>query len=113
MRTYIQRATAVSLLLGLMGMPALAQTAVGTDFTYQGKLRRAGAAVNGTADFQFRLFDAPTGGNQIGSALNLSSVSVADGLFNTRLDFGVGAFNGSMEAKKCSPSFSTDRYTRT
>lgn len=94
MRLCFRRAMAVSMFLALLGMPALGQSAMGTDFTYQGKLRRNGAAVNGTADFQLRLYDAATGGAQIGAAQSLSNVSVADGLFNARIDFGADAFNG-------------------
>ena len=85
---------AASLLLVSTAAPALAQSAVGTDFTYQGKLQLWGAPVSGTADLQFRLFDSSTGGNQIGSTQSFNNVGVADGLFTSRIDFGIGAFNG-------------------
>jgi len=65
-----------------------------SSFTYQGKLRQSGSAVNGAADFQFRLFDAATGGTQIGGLQAINNVNVADGLFTTTINFGAGAFNG-------------------
>jgi hypothetical protein len=42
----------------------------------------------------FKLYDAGSGGNQIGSAIT-NSTSFANGLFTVNLDFGAGAFNGS------------------
>src|SRR5262245_17207316 len=73
---------------------ALGQGLVGSGFTYQGRLESGGAVVNGTADFQFRLFDAVTGGVQVGALQAVSNVSLAAGLFTTELDFGGAAFNG-------------------
>ncbi len=37
---------------------AAAPTAVGTAFTYQGRLLDNGASANGQYDFQFKLYDA-------------------------------------------------------
>jgi len=76
------------------------QAALGTAFTYQGQLKKAGNPVNGTCDFQFSLWDAagsgspPTGGNQIGSTQTKTGVSVSNGLFTVQLDFGADAFQG-------------------
>ena len=72
----------------------VAQTAVGTGFTYQGQLVQSGVAVDGDADLVFGLFDAPTGGNQIGSDLFLYAVPVEQGVFNVELDFGASVFTG-------------------
>ena len=66
--------------------PALA-SALTTAFTYQGQLRLNGNPVNTTCTIAFGLYDAATGGTQVGSTLN-QSISVANGLFTTRLDFG-------------------------
>lgn len=71
-----------------------ALTALGTAFTFQGHLKQAGSAVNGTCDFQFALYDSGFGGAQVGSTVGSSSVAVANGLFSTQLDFGGGAFDG-------------------
>jgi hypothetical protein len=70
---------------------ARAQT---TTFTYQGKLTDGGSPANGTYDLQFTLFDAMAAGNQIGSTLTQSSVSITNGGFTAQLDFGAGAFPG-------------------
>jgi hypothetical protein len=75
--------------------PAIAQeTSVGSSFSYQGELKNASGPVQGTCAFQFVLFDAPSGGAQVGTALN-QSVQVVDGLFTVQLDFGAGAFDGT------------------
>ena len=68
---------AVGLLLALVSSMSLAQepegqaaagpaAAVGTAFTYQGRLSDSSGPVNGTCDFRFRLFDAASDGNQVG-----------------------------------------------
>ncbi|MDQ7029935.1 MAG: tail fiber domain-containing protein [Ardenticatenia bacterium] len=71
------------------------QAAVGTAFTYQGRLLRDGNPVSDTCDFQFSLWDASGGGNQVGSTLTKANVAVSDGLFTVSgLDFGGSAFQG-------------------
>ena len=72
-------------------------TPLGTDFTYQGKLDLSGAPVNGTADFQFKLFGVLAGGSQIGSTLSANNVTVSDGAFTATLDFGATAFDAGDE----------------
>ncbi len=67
-------------------------------FTYQGQLKRAGVPMNGPIDARFSLWLNSTGQSpehQIGSALALDSVEVANGLFNVELDFGQNALNGN------------------
>jgi hypothetical protein len=73
---------------------AVAQTPVGSGFSYQGQLKDAGAPVNELADFKFGLWDAAAGGTQIGSTLSLAGVDVWNGLFTVWLDFGTSAFAG-------------------
>lgn len=70
------------------------QAAVGTAFTYQGKLNDAGSAANGLYDFQFRLYDASAGDGQVGSTISVANVEVEDGLFTVELDFG-SVFSGA------------------
>ena len=65
-----------------------------TAFTYQGQLRDGGTNANGTYTMIFKLYDAVTNGNQIGSAIT-NSATLANGLFTVDLDFGAGVFNGS------------------
>ncbi len=76
---------------------ALAVNAFGqsTAFNYQGRLADAGAAANGTFQFQFKLYDAPNGGAQVGGTLSDVSVLVTNGTFSTALDFGAAAFPGA------------------
>lgn len=56
-------------------------------FTFQGKLNDGGTAANGNYDMAFRIFDAETGGNQIGSTVNVTNVAVVNGIFSVELDF--------------------------
>ena len=73
--------------------PALA--AVGTAFTYQGRLTDGGSNASGTYDFEFKLYDASTGGSQVGSTVTQGDITVTAGLFTVSLDFGSSAFTGS------------------
>jgi hypothetical protein len=59
-----------------------------TAFTYQGQLKNGASAANGLHDFRFRLFDAATGGSQVGTAQCVDNVTVTNGLFTTTVDFG-------------------------
>src|SRR5205814_7244622 len=64
-------------------------------FSYQGRLTDNGQLANGTYDFQFRLFDAPTNGGQVQIVLAYPTVAISNGLFTTGLDFGSNVFNGT------------------
>jgi len=91
-------------LVALTALPlsmAYAATPVGTAFTYQGRLSGSSGSVTGSCSFKFRLFDAASGGAQIGSTLtydglggNPSPIVVTTGLFTAALDFGPGVFTG-------------------
>ncbi len=75
-----------------------------TAFTYQGNLNVSsspqaspnggGTPATGSFDFEFLLFDAQTGGEQIGSILAREGVPVVNGNFTVTLDFGA-AFPGT------------------
>ncbi len=61
---------------------------VGTAFTYQGRLVDANQPAEGFYDFQFKLFDGPTDGNQVGTTISFLDVGVLDdGCFTVELDF--------------------------
>jgi microcystin-dependent protein len=62
--------------------------AQGTAFSYQGRLVLGGAPASGNWDVQFKLYDAATGTNQVGSTVTKTNVPVNTGLFSTTLDFG-------------------------
>jgi hypothetical protein len=78
----------LTLVLALAATNGLAQEPVGTVFTYQGQLKQNGSPVTGSAEFIFTLWDAPTGGNQIGQTVQTGDAHpVVDGLFTVELDF--------------------------
>lgn len=64
------------------------------DFTYQGYLRQNGAPANGAYNFTYALFDAASGGSQVGATVSVPSFPVVDGVFTESLAFP-GAFNGT------------------
>jgi hypothetical protein len=70
------------------------QAALGTAFTYQGRLTDGGSPAKGEYDFRFTLYDAATGGTQVGSVVGEENFVVTDGLFTVELDFGEGSFTG-------------------
>ena len=65
-----------------------------TAFTYQGQLMDVGVPATGLYDFQFALFNAPSGGRQVGSTTAQTAIAVTNGLFTTALDFGA-VFTGN------------------
>jgi hypothetical protein len=69
-----------------------AQAAVGTAFTYQGRLTDEGSPADGEYDFEFKLFDDTS--TQVGSTITVEDKTVTDGLFTVELDFGEWAFAG-------------------
>ena len=91
-------------------VPALIDAAVGRGFTYQGYLTESGAPHNGACDLRFKLWDAPTDGNQIGATLTVTQVALTGGRFTALVDdadqFGPTAFDGNARwlevAARCS-----------
>jgi hypothetical protein len=67
---------------------------VDTGFMYQGRLTDGGSPANGSYDFLFRLYDSPSGYNQVGSTAPRDDVAVTDGYFTLSLDFG-NVFGGT------------------
>ncbi|MFQ3683128.1 tail fiber domain-containing protein [Roseiflexus sp.] len=80
---------------GLSSIQSISIASLGSAFTYQGRLTSGGSAVSGNCDFQFSLWDAVSGGTQIGATQTPTNVPVSNGLFTVQLDFGSGAFNGT------------------
>jgi hypothetical protein len=68
--------------------------AQGTAFTYQGQLRDGSGPATGTFDLAFKLWNASSGGSQVGTTITMTGQAVTNGLFTTPVDFG-GVFNGS------------------
>jgi hypothetical protein len=67
---------------------------IGTAFTYQGRLIDNNQPADGLYDFQFRMFDDETVGNQLGLDFNKPDTQVNDGYFTVELDFG-NVFDGN------------------
>ena len=81
------RAMPLVVLLGVVH----AATAQDTTFSYQGFLHDNGAPATGMFDFQFALFDAPSGGAQLGAEQSTAGQAVGGGVFSVDLDFGASA----------------------
>jgi hypothetical protein len=77
-------------------VPARAQAPLSTAFTYQGELSASGAPATGVYDMRFSLFNAETGGSQIGSTVCVENLAVNNGRFAVPLDFGA-AFTGQKQ----------------
>jgi len=70
----------------LVSICASAQT---TEFTYQGNLRDTSGQLTGSFDFEFRLYTSEhPGGTLLGAPLTRPTVSVQNGVFSVKLDFG-------------------------
>jgi hypothetical protein len=85
------------LVLSILGAVALAAgeaRAQGNAFTYQGRLADGAVPADGSYDFEFRLFDALSGGVQQGPVMAVPGVVVQGGLFTVGLNFGA-AFDGA------------------
>lgn len=78
--------TLVTTLLG--GPHSISQAQTSNAFTYQGWLQNGTTYVNGTCSFNFSLFDAPSGGNQLGTTISKTGIKVTNGYFSVSLDFG-------------------------
>lgn len=71
---------------------AVAQSS--TTFTYQGSLTSSGTPYTGFADLRAELFSTLSGGSPISPAVNLTNVSVTNGVFTVPLDFGAAFDTG-------------------
>jgi hypothetical protein len=81
----IKLSVAVLICLGIMLQHVAAQS---TEITYQGQLQSSSTPANGGYDFEFVLYDAVSGGSQVGPLLPRNNVNVVNGLFSVNLDFG-------------------------
>jgi len=68
--------------------------AMGTAFTYQGRLVDANSPAKGLYDFEFAVFNALDGGSQQGSTVSKDDVDVINSYFTVELDFGSSVFTG-------------------
>ncbi|HVU08765.1 MAG TPA: hypothetical protein VHG89_09505 [Verrucomicrobiae bacterium] len=93
MKMNVQNVCFALAMLVTLDLPSVTARAQAAAFTYQGRLNDGDGVANGSYDFAFTLYDAPTNGTVIGALTN-NAVEVTNGLFTTTLDFGV-AFTGS------------------
>ena len=94
MTTKSMTLTVLGIALGLLPLTAHAEP-LGTAFTYQGVLEQEGLPVSGDFNMVFQLFDAATGGNQVGGNVMILGHPVTEGLFTAELDFGIQVFDGN------------------
>jgi subtilisin-like proprotein convertase family protein len=76
--------------------PIQESTQSGTEFSYQGVLKKDGAPFTGAADLRFSLWNDATStlpGTQFGGSIERPSVPVQNGIFTTSLDFGPSVFS--------------------
>lgn len=77
---------------------SLARPPVGTEFTYQGQLLKAGQALTGNADFRFTLFDGPgPAANVVGTIQNVANIPVDQGRFECAVNFGESPYTTNEE----------------
>src|SRR5258705_7950186 len=84
---HLRRTAVLPLLLFVVSAVTTTQAQT-TVFTYQGRLTDAGSPATGAYDLQFKLYDAVTGGSQIGAIATVDDVAVSGGIFTVTLDFG-------------------------
>ena len=74
----------------------LPPVAMGTAFTYQGRLLDVNSPADGLYDLQFKLYDNldPVFAAQQGSTIDINDLDVIDGYFTVELDFGSAIFDG-------------------
>jgi len=87
---------------------------VGSAINYQGRLtdKNTGNPLSGTYDMVFQLWDAATGGTQVGSDISVPPVEVTNGLFNVRIPVTQSWFNGRplwLRVKVGADDWMTDR----
>jgi hypothetical protein len=81
-------------LSGVVGAQGPGAQAIGTAFTYQGRLTDADEPADRDYDFRFVVYNAASGGSQVGAIVTREDVTVADGFFAVELDPGSGVFTG-------------------
>lgn len=91
------RVLACSAVLCTVAGSTLAQGPLTSEVSYQGRLTDGGLTPTGLYDLQFRLFDDPAGGSQVGNTAFEDNVQVTGGLFTASPDFGSAAFGQSKQ----------------
>lgn len=99
----------------LLTAAVLAGPGTASTFTYQGQLTNGGQPVNAVCEANFSLWDNVAFGNQVGATIGPVSITAAQGVFTTCLDFGASVFNSQprwLEVEvKCPPDVSFTTLT--
>lgn len=82
----IRHAVAFAVTLALGSASTLGSAASGTPFSYHGSLMQHGVAANGAYDFEFALYDAPTGGAKL-DVSSVPNVAVSRGSIHAAFQF--------------------------
>ena len=85
-KTKQRLASLIIIALATANLTPLHAALVGTEFTYQGRLRDQESPANGNYHLRFTLFEAAASGAQIGDSIMLENVNVTDGHFSIPLD---------------------------
>lgn len=85
---------ALSLITSTLVVAHVEAAALGTAFTYQGRLTEGGSPATGLYDLRFVVYDALTNGSAVTGVLTNAGSPVSNGLFAATLDFGA-VFDGS------------------
>src|SRR6478735_7229690 len=75
---YSPAGASVAYAMSVTPLSPLAPT--GTSFSFQGRLLNGGVPVTGAHDFTFKLFNALTGGIQVGDTLTVTNETVTNGI---------------------------------
>jgi hypothetical protein len=101
--------TLFTLLLMFLLAPIASAAPLGRSFTYQGELSQSGTPIEGAVNLRFSLWDAASGGTQIGASQIASGILATKGLFTAEVnaadEFGAQAFSGEarwLQVEVCS-----------
>jgi hypothetical protein len=123
-RSWSTRAVTLIAIMSCAGLPdhGGAASPAGTAFTYQGRLKSAGQPFNGSANLVFKLYDASSAGNLLGTQ-TLNGVGVNDGIdlvgqdaisivgyqpFDTLVDANAGYARGRIQSVNGDINFFTE-----
>ena len=113
LKKLVARLGLAAVLLATFNLQPSTAFAQGTAFTYQGVLSLNGAAVGGSNDLTFTLYNAVSGGATVGASNVVNDLVMTNGLFTVTLDFGTSPFLGNDRWLQIAvrPGASTGAYT--
>jgi len=93
MRNTIRVFPALMLVVLMQAASSVLAGPLGTGFTYQGQLTSGGSPANGNFDIEFALYISASGGTAV-DTVDVSGITVGEGLVNAAVDFTDVPFNG-------------------